>query len=157
MFPKTEVQLCVVHMVRNSLRYVPWKAKRAMLKDLRPVYQAATVEAAEQALEAFEKAWGEQYPMAVQSWRSRWQNVIPSYSYPEPIRKVIYTTNAVESQNSQLRKVTRKRGAIPTDDSVRKVLYLAIQRPAKKWTMPVQDWPAAMNFFSMVFEGRVPA
>lgn len=155
-FPKTEVQLCVVHMVRNSLRYVPWKAKRAMLKDLRPVYQAATVEAAEQALEAFEKAWGEQYPMAVQSWRSRWQNVIPFYSYPEPIRKVIYTTNAVESLNAQLRKVTRKRGAFPTDDSVRKVLYLAIQRAAKKWTMPVQDWPAAMNFFSIVFEGRVP-
>ena len=155
-FPKTEVQLCVVHMVRNSLRYVPWKAKRAMLKDLRPVYQAATLEAAEQALEAFEKAWGEQYPMAVQSWRSRWQNVIPFYSYPEPIRKVIYTTNAVESLNAQLRKVTRKRGAFPTDDSVRKVLYLAIQRAAKKWTMPVQDWPAAMNFFSIVFEGRVP-
>jgi putative transposase len=155
-FPKTEVQLCVVHMVRNSLRYVPWKAKRAMLKDLRPVYQAATVEAAEQALEAFEKAWGEQYPMAVQSWRSRWQNVIPFYGYPEPIRKVIYTTNAVESLNAQLRKVTRKRGAFPTDDSVRKVLYLAIQRAAKKWTMPVQDWPAAMNFFSIVFEGRVP-
>lgn len=155
-FPKTEVQLCVVHMVRNSLRYVPWKAKRAMLKDLRPVYQAATVEAAEQALEVFEKAWGEQYPMAVQSWRSRWQNVIPFYGYPEPIRKVIYTTNAVESLNAQLRKVTRKRGAFPTEDSVRKVLYLAIQRAAKKWTMPVQDWPAAMNFFSIEFEGRVP-
>ena len=155
-FPKTEVQLCVVHMVRNSMRYVPWKFKRTVLKDLKPVYRAPTVEAAEQALEAFEKAWGDQYPMAVKAWRSRWENVIPFFSYPEPIRKVIYTTNAVESLNAQLRKVTKKRGAFPTDDSVRKVLYLAITRASKKWTMPIQDWPAAMNFFSIVFEGRVP-
>ena len=155
-FPRTEIQLCVVHMVRNSMRYVPWKSKRAVLRDLKPVYKAPTVEAAEQALDAFEKTWGEQYPMAVKAWRSRWENVIPFFGYPEPIRKVIYTTNAVESLNAQLRKVTRKRGAFPTDDSVRKVLYLAIQRASKKWTMPIQDWPAALNFFSIVFEGRVP-
>lgn len=155
-FPQTEVQLCIVHLVRNSLRYVPWKLKRAVLKDLKPVYKAATVEAAEQALEAFEKAWADQYPMAVKVWRSRWENIIPFFAYPEPIRKVIYTTNAVESLNAQLRKVTKKRGAFPTDDAVRKVLYLAIQRASKKWTMPIQDWPAALNFFSIVFEGRVP-
>jgi len=155
-FPQTEIQLCIVHLVRNSLRYVPWKLKRAVLKDLKPVYKAATVEAAEQALEAFEKAWADQYPMAVKVWRSRWENIIPFFAYPEPIRKVIYTTNAVESLNAQLRKVTKKRGAFPTDDAVRKVLYLAIQRASKKWTMPIQDWPAALNFFSIVFEGRVP-
>lgn len=155
-FPRTEIQLCVVHMVRNSLRYVPWKSKRAVLKDLKPVYKAVTAEAAEQALDAFEKTWGEQYPMAVKAWRTRWENVIPFFGYPEPIRKVIYTTNAVESLNAQLRKVTKKRGAFPTDDAVRKVLYLAIQRASKKWTMPIQDWPAALNFFSIVFEARVP-
>jgi len=155
-FPQTEIQLCIVHLIRNSLRYVPWKSKRAVLKDLKPVYKAATVEAAEQALDAFEKAWIDQYPMAVKAWRSRWENIIPFFGYPEPIRKVIYTTNAVESLNAQLRKVTKKRGAFPTDDAVRKVLYLAIQRASKKWSMPIQDWPAALNFFSIVFEGRVP-
>ncbi len=154
-FPKTEVQLCIVHMVRNSLRYVPWKNRKAVARDLRKVYTAPTVEAAAQALDAFEKTWDEQYPMAAKSWRSRWDNVIPFFGYPEPIRKVIYTTNAVESLNAQLRKVTKKRGAFPTDDSVRKILYPAIMRVSKKWSMPVQDWPAALNFFSIAFDGRV--
>ena len=156
-FPKTEVQLCIVHMVRNSLRYVSWKDRKAVASDLKKIYSAATVEAAEQALDAFEEKWNEQYPMAAKSWRERWENVIPLFGYPEPIRKVIYTTNAIESINAQLRKVTRKRGAFPTDDSVRKVLYLAIQRASKKWTMPIRDWPTALNFLSIVFEGRVPA
>ncbi len=155
-FPKTEVQLCIVHMVRNSLRYVPWKNRRAVVKDLRKIYSASTVEAAEAALTDFEKTWGEQYPLAAKSWRDRWENVIPFFGYPQPIRKVIYTTNAVESLNAQLRKVTKKRGAFPTDDSVRKILYLAIIRAAKRWSMPIQDWPAALNFFSIMFEGRVP-
>ncbi len=155
-FPRTEVQLCIVHMVRNSMRYVPWKNRRAVLKDLKAVYRASTIEAAEQALDAFEATWGAQYPMAVKTWRSRWQNVVPFFSYPEPIRRAIYTTNAVESLNSQLRKITRKRGAFPTDDSVRKVLYLAIIRASKKWTMPIRDWPAALNYFSITFPGRVP-
>jgi putative transposase len=157
LFPKTEVQLCIVHMVRNSLRYVPWKDRRAVARDLREVYTAPTDEAALQALAAFEAAWGDRYPMVARSWRDRWENVVPFYSYPEPIRKVIYTTNAVESLNAQLRKVTKKRGAFPTDDSVRKVLYLAIQRASRRWTMPIQDWPAALNYFSIVFAGRVPA
>jgi len=94
--------------------------------------------------------------MAAKSWRARWENVIPLFSYPEPIRKVTYTTNAIESLNAQLRKVTKKRGAFPTDGSVRKILYLAISRVSKRWTMPLQDWPAALNFFSTAFEGRVP-
>jgi putative transposase len=154
-FPKTEIQLCIVHMVRNSLRYVPWKNRKAVARDLKKIYSAATAEAAEQALGAFEEKWNEQYPMAAKSWRDRWENVIPFFGYPEPIRKVIYTTNAIESLNAQLRKVTRKRGAFPTDDSVRKILYLAIQRASKKWTMPIRNWPEALNFFSIVFEGRV--
>lgn len=156
-FPKTEVQLCIVHMVRNSLRYVSWKHRKAVARDLKAVYSAATPEAAEQALTAFEEKWSSQYPMASKSWRERWENVIPFFGYPEPIRKVIYTTNAIESLNAQLRKVTKKRGAFPTDDSVRKILYLAIKRAEKKWTMPIRDWPAALNYFSIVFEGRVPA
>lgn len=156
-FPKTEVQLCVVHLVRNALRYVPWKHRKAVARDLRAIYTAATAEAAEQALDAFEATWGAAYPMAVKAWRGRWENVVPFYGYPEPIRKVIYTTNAVESLNAQLRKVTKKRGAFPTDDSVRKVLYLAITRAARRWTLPIQDWSTALNFFSIRFEGRVPA
>ena len=156
-FPRTEVQLCIVHLVRNALRYVPWKDRKAVVRDMKLIYRAPTVEAAEQALEAFAEAWGEKYPMAVKTWRERWEQVIPFFSYPEPIRKAIYTTNAVESLNSSLRRVMRKRGAFPTDDSVRKVLYLAIMQRSKKWTMPIKDWPAALNYFSIVFEGRVPA
>lgn len=156
-FPKTEVQLCIVHLVRNALRYVPWKDRRAVVRDMKLIYRAPTVEAAEQALDAFAAAWVEKYPMAVKTWQERWQQVIPLFSYPEPIRKAIYTTNAVESLNSSLRRVMRKRGAFPTEDSVRKVLYLAIRQRSKKWTMPIRDWPAALNYFSIVFEGRLPA
>ena len=155
-FPKTEVQLCIVHMVRNSMRYVPWKDRRAVVKDLKKIYRAPTAEAAEAALSEFEQTWGERYPLAAKSWRDRWENVTPFFGYPEPIRKVVYTTNAVESLNAQLRKVTKKRGAFPTDNSVRKILYLAIIRAAKKWTMPIRNWPAALNYFSIVFEGRMP-
>lgn len=155
-FPKTEVQLCVVHLVRNSLRYVPWKHRKVVARDLRAIYTAATAEAAALALDAFEATWGAAYPMAVKAWRGRWENVVPFFGYPEPIRKVIYTTNAVESLNAQLRKVTKKRGAFPTDDSVRKVLYLAITRVSRRWTMPIQDWSTALNFFSILFAGRVP-
>lgn len=156
-YPKTEVQLCIVHMVRGSLKYVGWKERKAVARDLRAVYTAPTVEAAAAALDAFEAAWGERFPMVAKSWRARWEHVVPFFAYPEPIRKVIYTTNAVESLNSQLRKVTRKRGAFPTDDSVRKVLYLALKNASKRWNRPIRDWPTALNYFSIVFEGRVPA
>lgn len=155
-YPRTEVQLCIVHLVRNSLRYVPWKDRRAVVRDMKLIYRAATVEAAEQALEAFDATWGQKYPMAVKAWRERWEQVIPFFSYPEPIRRAIYTTNAVESLNSTLRRITRKRGAFPTEDSVRKVLYLAIAQTSKRWTMPIKDWPTALNYLSIAFEGRVP-
>jgi len=125
-------------------------------RDLRKIYGAATEEAALAALEAFEQAWGERYPMAARCWRSRWQNVVPLFGYPEPIRRVIYTTNAIESLNAQLRRAIRRRGAFPTEAAARKVLYLALTRAARRWTRPIKDWPAALNFFSIVFEGRVP-
>jgi putative transposase len=155
-FPKTEVQLCIVHMIRNSLRYVGWKDRKAVARELKTIYTAPTVEAAEQAMDTFEATFGERFPMVIKTWRSRWENVIPFFSYPDPIRKVIYTTNAIESLNAQLRKVTRKRGAFPTDDAVRKVLYLAITKASEKWKRPIRDWKAALNFFSIVFEGRIP-
>jgi len=155
-FPRTEVQLCIVHLIRNSLRYVGWKERKAVAKELKAIYTAPTAEAAEQALDAFEAQYGGKYPMVVKTWRRRWENVIPFFGYPEAIRKVIYTTNAIESVNAQLRKVTKKRGAFPTDDSVVKVLYLALMRASRKWRRPIKDWAAALNFFSIVFEGRVP-
>ena len=155
-FPKTEVQLCVVHIIRNSLNYVGWKDKKAVAKELKTIYKAPTAEAAEAALDAFEAKYGDRFPMVVKTWRSRWENIIPFFGYPPEIRKVIYTTNAIESMNAQLRKVTRKRGAFPTEDSVRKVLYLAIIRASRKWKRPIKDWAAALNYFSIVFEGRVP-
>jgi len=155
-FPQTEVQLCIVHLVRNALRYVTWKDRKAVVRDMKLIYRATTVEAAEQALEAFDEIWGQKYPMAVKTWRERWEQVTPFFYYPEEIRRAIYTTNAVESLNSSLRRITRKRGAFPTEDSVRKVLYLALLRASKKWTMPIKNWPSALNYFSLVFEGRVP-
>ena len=154
-FPKTEIQLCIVHMVRNSLRYVSWKERKTVARDLKQIYDAPTVEAAEQALAAFETKWAERFPAIARSWRDRWELVIPLFSYPKPIRKAIYTTNAVESLNASLRKVTKKRGAFPTPDSVRKVLYLAIERASARWTMPIKNWPAALNHFAIAFEGRV--
>jgi len=155
-FPKTNIQLCIVHMVRNSLRYVPWKERRAVAADLRTIYKADTVEEAEQALDAFEEKWGGQYPMVVKSWRSNWANIITFFDFPKEIRKVIYTTNAIESINSQLRKVVKKKGAFPTPESVRKVMYLAMMRASERWSRPVKDWAKALNHFAVAFEGRLP-
>lgn len=155
-FPQTEIQLCVVHLVRNSLRYVPWKDRREVAKDMRAIYQAPTEEAAEVALENLEATWSARYPLAARPWRTHWDHIIPLFRYPAPIRRVIYTTNAVESLNAQLRSVTKKRGAFPTDDSLRKVLYLAMIHASKRWTMPLKDWSTALNFLSIAFPGRVP-
>lgn len=155
-FPNTQVQLCIVHMVRGSLRYVAWKERKAVGRDLRTIYQAPTLEAAEQALEAFAERWDERFPMISRKWRTNWTNLTPFFDYPPEIRKVMYTTNAIEAINAQLRKVTKKRGAFPTPDSVRKVLYLAIMKASERWTRPVLDWPAALNHLALVFPGRVP-
>lgn len=154
-YPKTQIQLCIVHMVRGSLRYVAWKDRKLVSRDLRAIYRAPTVEAAETALEAFEERWDERFPMISRKWRTNWTNLTPFFDYPPEIRKVMYTTNSIEAINSQLRKVTRKRGAFPTPESVRKVLYLAILKASERWTRPVQDWPAALNHLALVFPGRV--
>ena len=155
-FPKTQVQLCIVHLIRHSLKYVSWKERKAVARDLRAIYTAPNAEAAEQALAVFASTWDSRFPSISKSWRSRWENVIPFFSYPAPIRKVIYTTNAVESVNASIRKVTAKRGAFPTVDAVRKVLYLAIQKASERWRRPIKDWTAALNHLTIVFEERVP-
>lgn len=156
-FPKTQVQLCLVHMVRGSLRYVSWKERKIVARDLRAIYQAPTLEASEAALEAFEGRWDPRFPMISRKWRANWHNITPLFDYPPEIRKVMYTTNAIEAMNAQLRKVTKKRGAFPNPEAVRKVLYLAIMKASERWTRPVQDWPAALNHFALAFPDRVPA
>lgn len=155
-FPNTQVQLCIVHLIRSSLRYVSWKERRAVARDLKAIYRAPTLEAAEEELEAFGARWDNQFPQISRIWRTHWANLTPFFDYPPEIRKVIYTTNAVESINAQLRKVTKHRGAFPTPDSVRKVLYLAILKASERWTRPIPDWTSALNHLSIVFEGRVP-
>ncbi len=146
-FPETEIQLCIVHIVRNSLKYVPWKDYKAVTADLKQIYQSATEEEALQALEAFSKRWDDKYPQISRSWHNHWENLNTLFSYPEDIRKAIYTTNAIESLNSVIRKAIKKRKLFPTDDSAKKVVYLAIMDASKKWTMPIRNWKAAMNRF----------
>ena len=155
-FPKTAVQLCIVHMVRHSLNYVGWKLRKEVAADLRTIYTAATVEEAEQQLTAFEARWDEDYPPIGQSWRRNWSRITPFFDYPPEIRKVIYTTNAIESMNMSLRKVTKNRGSFPTDEALLKLFYLAIQNISKRWTMPVRDWKSALNRFTIQFDERMP-
>jgi len=155
-FPKTIVQLCIVHMVRYSLGFVSWKERKEVAADLRAIYQAATVEEAELRLTDFEKKWDTQYPAISQSWRRNWARIIPFFDHPAEIRKVIYTTNAIESVNMGLRKVTKTRASFPNDDAVMKLFYLAINNISKKWTMPILDWKAALNRFTILFDDRMP-
>ena len=154
-YPKAQIQLCIVHMVRNSLKYVVWKDYKAVTADLKAIYQAATEQAALAELEAFATTWDEKYPMISKSWRSHWDNLNTLFHYPAEIRKVIYTTNAIESLNSVIRKSTKKRKIFPHDDSAFKVVYLAIQQASKKWTMPIRNWKAAMNRFMIEFDERL--
>ena len=156
-FPKAQAQLCIVHKVRASLRYVPSKDQKAVAADLRKVYSAATIEAAEQALQTFEQTWSDRYPVVAKHWRRDWSNLTAFFDYPPDIRKVIYTTNAIESLNYSLRRVLKNRGAFPDDASVIKVLYLAIQRASKKWTMSLHNWAQALNRFTIMFPERMPA
>ncbi len=154
-YPKTRIQLCIIHMVRNSLRYVSWKDYKAVTSDLKRVYQAVTEDAALQALEAFATTWDVKYPQISKSWFAHWPNLNTFFSYPVDIRKAIYTTNAIESLNSVIRHATKKRKIFPTDDSVRKVVYLAIEAASKKWNMPIRDWRTAMSRFLIEFEDRL--
>ena len=155
-FPKTAVQLCIVHMVRYSLNYVSWKLRKAVAADLRAIYSAATVAEAEAQFAAFAEKWGETYPPIVQSWRRNWARLIPFFDYPPEIRRVLYTTNAIESVNMSLRKITKNRGAFPSDDALLKLFYLALQNISQKWTMPIRDWKAALNRFIIQFDDRMP-
>ncbi|MDA0272895.1 MAG: IS256 family transposase [Proteobacteria bacterium] len=154
-FPETQIQLCIVHMVRNSVKYVPWKDYKPVTADLKRIYQSVTEEEALQALDEFAARWDERYPQISRSWRSHWQNLNTLYRYPADIRKVIYTTNAIESLNSVIRKATRKRKLFPTDDAAKKVIYLAIEAASKKWTMPIRNWKPALNRFMIMFEDRL--
>jgi len=155
-FPRTQVQLCIVHKLRNSLKYVLWKERKAVARDLRAIYAAATVSEAEQALDRFSAGWDAKYPAIGPSWRADWQRLTVFFNYCPEIRKAIYTTNAVESLNYSLRKLLKMRGAFPNDDSIVKILFLAINRVAKKWTMPIRDWKSALNQFVILFGDRVP-
>ena len=154
-YPQTKVQLCIVHMVRNSLRYVSWKDYKAVTAELKQIYQSATEHEAQQALAAFGERWNSQYPQIARSWQSNWANLITLFDYPPAIRKVIYTTNAIESLNSVLRKATKQRKLFPTDESALKVAFLAIQQASKKWTMPIQNWKLALNRFIIEFGDRL--
>lgn len=154
-FPETRIQLCIVHMVRNSLKFVPWKDYKAVTADLKQIYQSVTEEEALLSLDQFAARWDAKYPQISKSWRSHWENLNTLFDFPEDIRKAIYTTNAIESLNSVIRKALKKRKLFPNDDSARKVVYLAIQDASKKWTMPIRNWKAALNRFIIEFEDRL--
>ncbi|AJI90054.1 IS256 family transposase [Yersinia pestis] len=153
-YPQTHIQLCIIHMVRNSLKYVSWKDYKAVTSGLKMVYQAPTEEAALMALDKFAEAWDDKYPQISKSWRTHWENLNTFFGYPPDIRKAIYTTNAIESVNSVIRAAIKKRKVFPTDDSVRKVVYLAI-KDASKWSMPIQNWRLAMSRFIIEFGDRL--
>jgi putative transposase len=154
-FPKAQIQLCIVHMIRNSVRYVPWKDYKAVTADLKKIYQSVTEDEALLALDALEARWDDKYPQISRSWRAHWENLNTLFLYPQDIRKAIYTTNAIESLNSVIRKALKKRKLFPTDDSAKKVVYLAIQDASKKWTMPIRNWKSALNRFMIEFEDRL--
>lgn len=155
-FAEAQVQLCIVHQVRASLNYVSWKQRKEVAGDLQPIYRASTIEQAEQRLDEFAAKWDGTYPTISQMWRRNWAQLTPFFAYPADIRKVIYTTNAVESLNMSLRKVIKTRGSFPNQESAFKLLYLALEHIAKKWTMPVQNWKAALQRFAILFGDRVP-
>ena len=155
-FPQAEVQLCIVHQVRASLNYVSWKQRKAVAGDLQSIYRASSAEDAYFKLEAFAEKWDGTYPTIAQMWRRNWEHLTPFFAYPADIRKVIYTTNAIESLNMSLRKVIKTRGSFPNQEAAMKLLFLALEHIAKKWTMPVQNWKAALQRFAILLGDRVP-
>ncbi len=154
-FPKTEVQLCIVHQIRNSVKYIGYKNQRAFMADLKPVYRAVSKQAAEDALDKLEAKWGKQYPIVIQSWRRKWDDLSAYFKYPEDIRRIIYTTNAVEAVHRQFRKLTKTKGGFPNEDSLLKLLYLGIENASKKWTMSFRDWGQTLSQLAIFFEGRL--
>jgi len=155
-YPKTQVQLCLVHLMRFSLAYVSFKDRKAVASDLKVIYRAASAQEAEQLLTAFAEKWDTRYPSIAKSWRANWARVTPMFGFPDDIRRAVYTTNAIESLNMSLRKVIKTRASFPNDDAAFKLLYLALRNIAKKWTMPIPHWSQAMQAFAIIFEGRVP-
>lgn len=156
-FDQTKVQLCVVHLVRAALRYVSDKDAKVVARDLKSVYNAATLPEAEAALETFSQVWDEKYPTISKMWRAKWREIIPLFDFPWPIRKAIATTNAIESVNSVIRKFTRNRKIYPSEESALKITWMAIREASKKWTLPIRNWKAALNHFAILFEGRMPS
>ena len=155
-FPQASVQTCIVHMIRGSLNYVGWKERKAVAKDLKYIYRAANDSEALKQLDEFEDKWGGKFPSIAPIWRRNWEQVIPFFAYPEDVRKIIYTTNAIESLNMGLRKIIKNRGHFPSDDAATKLLYLALRNAAKKWTMPSRTWKQALNQFAVLFHDRFP-
>jgi putative transposase len=156
-YPRTQVQLCIVHLVRASLNYVSWKRRKEIAVDLRKIYRASTEAEAELRLGEFEVKWDSTYPMVSQIWRRNWEHIRPFFAHPEEIRKAIYTTNAIESLNMSLRKIIKTRGSFPNEEAALKLLYLALRNAAKKWTMPIANWKDALNRFSILWPERMPA
>jgi transposase-like protein len=155
-YPQTKVQLCVVHLVRSALRYVTDQDSAAVVRDLKKIYEAATLLEAEQALEDFAQAWQASYPTIIKMWRAKWTDIITLFDFPAPIRKAISTTNAIESVNSVIRKFTRNRKIYPNEESALKITFMAIREASKKWTMPIKNWKAALNHFAILYEDRLP-
>lgn len=155
-FPDTHIQHCIVHMIRNSTKFVSYKDLKAVCRDLKEVYSAINAESGHEALEEFGKKWNDKYPMIQASWERNWNDLTEFFNYPKDIRRAIYTTNAIESLNFSLRKVTRNKSSFPDDDSIYKVMYLAIKNASTHWTMSIKDWGLAVNQFAILFDGRVP-
>ena len=154
-YPETTLQTCIVHLIRNSLDYASWKERKALAAAIKPIYKAASAEAAQAELDAFEEGpWGQKFPTVVASWRRAWTHVIPFFAFPPAIRKVIYTTNAIESVNSQLRKIIKTRGHFPSDDAASKLIWLALRNITADWGRAAQDWKIAMNQFAVLYEDR---
>lgn len=154
-YPETQVQLCIVHMVRYCLKYVSWKQRKEMANDLKTIYRASTVEEALENLNSFSDKWDKTHPTVSKSWRNNWEQLTPFFDYPAEIRRAMYTTNAIESLNMSLRKVTKNRGSFPNDEAAFKLLYLALNNASKKWTMPIRHWKDALNHFAILFEDRM--
>jgi transposase-like protein len=155
-FPQTHIQSCIIHQIRNSLRYVTWKDRKAFMADLKTVYHAANREQAEANLTRLGEVWGKQYAIAVKSWENNWEDLATMFDYPEEIRRIIYTTNTVEGYHRQLRKVTKTKSSFPSPEAARKLLYLVTRDITRKWTAPIRDWAKVLNQLAIRFEGRFP-
>lgn len=155
-FPRTQIQRCIIHQIRNSLKYVTWTDRKNFMADLRLVYQAATREAAEAQLRQLNEKWGDKYAIAIRSWQNNWEDLTTFFAYPAEIRRLIYTTNSVEGYHRQLRKVTKSKGAFPTPQAARKLFFLAHREILKKWTMPIYNWALILNQLVIRFEDRMP-